>query len=467
MFKEILIFLLIIIHLVYQPKTKAQYNDKNKTIIYTFKIREDIAKPILRTTNKAFDEAKRYNANYVIIEINTYGGLVNIADSIRTKILNSKIPVIAFINNQAISAGALIAISCDSIYMKPGASLGAATVVDQSGQQLPDKYQSFMRATMRATAEAHGKDTIIKGKDTIISWRRDPRVAEAMVDPAVAIEGLIDSSHVLTLTAEEAVKINYCEGLAENINEVIKLMKINNYILIEYKPKMIDKVINFLLSPVIQGILIMLMIAGIYYELQTPGIGFPLATAIIAALLYFAPLYLEGLAQNWEIIVFIVGLILLIIEIFVIPGFGVAGISGIILILIGLSLAMIDNIAFKFEGTRVLGNLIKSFTVVLSGIGGSLIFILIFSKKIVFSAPNSIALSTIEDKEAGYVATDLKLEQLKGKTGIAITNLRPSGKVEIENEIYNATSEIGFIEKGTKIKVIGNRTGQLIVIKMN
>lgn len=465
MFKEILLFLLIIINLVNHFKLYAQEN--NKKIIYTFKIKEDIAKPILRTTNKAFEEAKKYNANYIIIEINTYGGLVNIADSIRTKILNSKIPVIAFVNNQAISAGALIAISCDSIYMKPGASLGAATVVDQSGRQLPDKYQSFMRATMRATAEAHGKDTIIKGKDTIISWRRDPRVAEAMVDPAVAIEGLIDSSHVLTLTAEEALKINYCEGLAENIYEVIKLMKIGNYLLFEYKPGVIDKVINFLLSPVIQGILIMLMIAGIYYELQTPGIGFPLATAIIAALLYFAPLYLEGLAQNWEIIVFIIGLILLILEIFVIPGFGITGISGIILIIIGLSLAMIDNIAFKFEGTRVLSNLIKSFTVVLSGIGGSLIFILIFSKKIVFSAPNSIALSTVEDKEAGYVATDLKLEQLKGKTGIAITNLRPSGKVEIENEIYNATSEIGFIEKGTKIKVIGNRTGQLIVIKMN
>jgi len=464
MLKEILI-LTIVFDLFFFNYLNAQ--KKEKYVLYYFKIREEIAKPVLRTTTKAFEEAELKNADYIIIEINTYGGLVNIADSIRTRILNSKVPVIAFVNNQAISAGALIAISCDSIYMRQGGGLGAATVVDQSGKQLPDKYQSFMRATMRATAEAHGKDTIIKGKDTILIWRRDPRIAEAMVDPSVAIEGVIDSSHVLTLTAEEALKLNYCEGIAENINEVIRLMNIKDYELIEYKQTTLDKIINFLLSPIIQGILIMLMIAGIYYELQTPGIGFPLATAFIAALLYFAPLYLEGLAQNWEILIFLVGLILLILEIFVIPGFGVAGISGIILLLVGLSLAMIDNIAFKTEGIRVFVNLIKSFTIVLSGIGGAIVFILLFSKKMVFSSPSALTLSNVEDKELGYVATNINYEKLIGETGMAITNLRPSGKIEINGEIYYASSEIGFIEKGTKVKVIGNRTGQLIVIKSN
>jgi len=166
-------------------------------------------------------------------------------------------------------------------------------------------------------------------------------------------------------------------------------------------------------------------------------------------------------------LIFIIGMILLIREIFVIPCFGIAGISGIILIIIGLSLSMIDNVAFKYEGTKVLKNLLKAFTIVLSGIGGALLTILIFSKKLIFSAPKSLTLSTVEDKQSGYVATDLNFEKLIGKTGTTITNLRPSGKIEIEGEIYNASSEIGFIDKGTKVKVIGNRTGQLIVIKMN
>ena len=128
-------------------------------------------------------------AQYILIHMNTYGGMVNIADSIRTKILNSSIPVMVFIDNQAISAGSLISIACDSIYIRPGGSIGAATVVNQTGEAVPDKYQSFMRSTMRATAEAHGKDTIIEGNDTIIRWHRDPKIAEAMVDPVLKVEG--------------------------------------------------------------------------------------------------------------------------------------------------------------------------------------------------------------------------------------------------------------------------------------
>jgi len=145
-----------------------------KGLVYIFEIRQDIAKPVWKITQDAFKEAESLKADYIIIHLNTYGGMVNIADSIRTKILNSRVPVIIFIDNQAISAGALISIAGDSIYMRQGGSIGAATVVNQTGEVVPDKYQSFMRSTMRATAEAHGKDTIIKGNDTIYKWHRDP-----------------------------------------------------------------------------------------------------------------------------------------------------------------------------------------------------------------------------------------------------------------------------------------------------
>jgi len=164
-----------------------------------------------------------------------------------------------------------------------------------------------MRATMRATAEAHGKDTIITSNDTIVKWKRDPHIAEAMVDASISIPAITDSGKVLTFTAEEAIQNGYCEGLVKNAADIMKRAGIENYEIVEYNPSILDNFINFLLNPIVHSLLIMLIIGGIYFELQTPGIGFPLAAAIFGAVLYFAPLYLEGLAENWEILIFILG----------------------------------------------------------------------------------------------------------------------------------------------------------------
>jgi len=439
---------------------------QDTVVIYQFDIKDEIAKPVWRITQTAFKRASEVNADYILIHMNTYGGMVNIADSIRTKILNAHIPVIVFVDNQAISAGALICIACDSIYMRPGGSIGAATVVNQSGEQVPDKYQSFMRSTMRATAEAHGRDTIIKGNDTIIKWHRDPKIAEAMVDPVLEIEGIVDSGQVLTFTAEEALKNEYCEGIVEDIPSLLKKAGIENYTIREFKPTTIDKIIGFLLSPIIQGLLIMLIIGGIYFELQTPGIGFPLAAAAVAALLYFAPLYLEGLAQNWELIVFAAGLILLALEIFVIPGFGIAGVSGIVLLILGLTMAMVDNIAFKFEGFQAMDKVLKAFLIVVFSIAASFILSIVISKKLFTAKSFRLALNTVQKPEDGYIGIDLHQKEMIGKTGVAYTILRPSGRVEIEGEVYDAKAEISYIEKGEKIKVIRDEAGQLYVIKI-
>lgn len=440
--------------------------DSGKTIVYVFPIRDDIAKPSFRIMKEAFAEATAIKADYLLIHLNTYGGLVNIADSMRTRIINTPIPVLCFIDNQAISAGALIAIACDSIYMRTGGNIGAATVVDQTGAAVPDKYQSFMRSTMRATAESHGKDTLIQGNDTIIRWHRDPHIAEAMVDPRIAVEGIDDSTKVLTFTAEEAIRNNYCEGLAASIPEVLQKAGITGYELINYKPSGIDRIIGFLLSTVVQGILIMVMIGGIYYELQSPGIGFPLVLALTAALLYFAPLYLEGLAEHWEVLLFVAGVALVILEIFVIPGFGVAGISGIILIIAGLTLSLVDNTAFRFEGTDALGQLAKAlFTVVIS-VFLSFTLAILGTKRFAYSkALAGLALDTVQDHKKGYVGIDAKQKEMISKTGTAYTILRPSGLIEINGEIFDAKAEIGYIEKGEKIRVIRDEAGQLYVEK--
>ena len=436
-------------------------------LVYIFEIRKEIAKPVWRITQKAFEEAIKMKADYILIHINTYGGMVNIADSIRTKILNSSIPVMVFIDNQAISAGALISIAADSIYMRPGGSIGAATVVNQSGEQVPDKYQSFMRSTMRATAEAHGKDTIIKGNDTTYVWRRNPKIAEAMVDPRLAVEGISDSGQVLTLTAEEAIRVGYCEGKANNIKEVLEKAGLKEYETREYKMQGVDKLIVLLLNPILQSLLILLIIGGIYFELQTPGVGFPLGLAITAALLYFAPLYIEGLAQNWEILAFVVGIALLALEIFVIPGFGVAGISGILLILVSLTMAVIDNVVFEFRGMEGFIIVAKVFARIILTVLVSFFISLWLSRKVGTSGLfKGVSLAAQQDKESGYIGIDVHQKEMIGKTGVAVTVLRPSGRIRVEGELFDAKAEIGYIEKGEQVKVIRDEAGQLYVIKI-
>lgn len=444
----------------------AGTDDNKPKRVYVFAIRDEIGKPSMRVFREAFREAAEWKADIMLLHLNTYGGLLNIADSMRTRILNSQVPVLAFVDNQAISAGALISIACDSIYMRPGGNIGAATVVDQTGGALPDKYQSFMRATMRSTAESHGKDTVITGNDTLIRWHRDPRIAEAMVDPRVVAEGIDDSTKVLTFTAEEAVANHYCEGLASSIPEVLALAGISNYELNEYKPSALDRLIGFLLSPIVQSILIIVMIGGVYFEMQAPGIGLPLFAALTAALLYFSPLYLEGLAQHWEILLFFAGVVLMVLEIFVIPGFGVAGISGIVLMVTGLTLSLIDNISFRFEGTQGMHELSSALFTVVVSVFISFVLALFGSKRFARSKRiSALALDAVQQSAEGYVSIDPSQKAMIGKTGIAYTVLRPSGRIEVEGRLFDARADIGYIEKGEPVRVIRDEAGQLYVVR--
>jgi membrane-bound serine protease (ClpP class) len=439
------------------------------TLVYRCNIDKMIAAPLWRLVKKSFDEADSLNADYMLIHMNTYGGQVDIADSMRTLILNYPIPVMVFIDNQAISAGALIAISADSIYMRPGSSIGAATVVNQTGEKMPDKYQSFMRGMMRATAEAHGKKAVVRDGDTTWVWHRDPEIAQAMVDPSIVLKGIVDTGQVLTLTTLEAIKYGFCEGEANDIEGVMANAGIKEYTIRELKITGMDRLIMLLVNPVVSGLLIMIIIGGIYFELQSPGIGFPLAAAITAASLYFAPLYLEGAAENWHLIVFVLGIILVMVEIFAIPGFGVTGVLGIIGIVTGLAFVMIDKIVFRFgpsgDGVR---EVVAAFAIVVLSTLFSFIFSLWLSRKLF--APNrlfgSLALETSANQADGFVSFDTaKLSSLVGKSGIAHTVLRPSGKVIIDDDVYPAVAETGFIARGTPVMVRREEQGQIYVVE--
>lgn len=426
---------------------------ENKAKIYLFKVEEDISQPAVMRVEKALEKAKENNSDLVIMQLNTFGGELAAADKIRTMLLQSEIPIWAYINNNAASAGALISIACERIYMHSGSSIGAATVVNQSGEVQPDKYQSYMRSLMRTTAEARG---------------RRPDIAEAMVDPDIEVKDIIDSGKVLTFTTEEAIANNYCEGQAESIAELLKITNITNYTIEEQHYTLVEKMINFLINPMISGLLIMLIIGGIYFEFQSPGIGFPLAMAILGALLYFAPLYLEGLAANWEIIIFIVGLLLLAIEIFLFPGFGIAGIGGIICIVGGLALSLIGNVGFDFSIVPS-SDMIQSFSIVIISVSIAFPLAIWLGKKMftnnVFG--DKLALAIEQKSSEGYTVSQPEFNSLIGEEGVAETILRPSGKVRIANDIYDAVAQISYIERGEKIVVVEHENSNLVVTKID
>jgi membrane-bound serine protease (ClpP class) len=224
----------------------------------------------------------------------------------------------------------------------------------------------------------------------------------------------------------------------------------------------LDKIISFFLKPFIQGLLLMLIIGGIYFEMQSPGIGFPSAAALLGAILYFSPLYLEGMAENWELIVFILGILLIMAEIFVIPGFGVAGISGIILTVTGLSFAMIDNDLFYMKGEYNFLVIIKPLSIVLlSGFSSLVLSIWLAGRLIPGRSFSALALNTKLDSGKGYVSVDGSLDHLTGKIGTAQSSMRPSGKIEIEGKWYEATMEIGMAVKGDKLVVTRSAGGRL------
>ncbi len=410
---------------------------QGKIQVYTFDMKEEIGPAAWRITHRTFKEAVMQKVDVVLIKMNTYGGMVDYADSIRTKILESPIKTIVFIDNNAASAGALIAIACDKIYMRKGASMGAASVVNPQGEVMPEKYQSYMRGLMRSTAEAKN---------------RDPKIAEAFVDPNIEVPDINPKGKVLTLTTSEAIKVGFCVGEANTIEEVLKAENITNYEVHNHKETFIDKIIAFLINPAVSGILILLIIGGIYFEMQSPGIGFALLVSIVAGLLYFAPLYLEGLAANWEIALFIVGVILLALEIFVIPGFGVAGITGFIFIISGLALSLVMNDFFDFTITGS-EQLVNSFILVAVSMIGSIVLSVIFGKSLLKThAFKRLVLQDEQRSQMGYVS-GRQQEDLLGKVGVAKTDMRPSGKIQIDGRWYDALALDGYITRGSEIIV--------------
>lgn len=413
------------------------------SVFYRIRLDGDIDVAAQRLVVLGLEKATEANADYVLLDLNTYGGAVNAADSIRTAILRYEKPVLVYVNMQAASAGALISIACDSIYMRTGSSIGAATVVDQTGGVMPDKYQSFMRGMMRSTAQATG---------------RDPKIAESMVDTA----------GVLSLTPEEAVRVGYCEGIYDSELEVVRAVACGNDFVIrsmEEDLTWLDKLIQFLLNPLLRSIFMMMIVGGIFVEIRTPGIGLPLITAVFGALLYFAPAYIGHLVSSWEILLFVIGLILIAVELFVLPGFGVCGITGIVAVVVSLVFAMVDNAElFHWDGSLNLQPIIMPLGIVILSASAAVFGSVWIVKKLYATRSfDHIALRQSLTSEDGFTGVETGLEGLVGQEVVVFSDMRPSGKVKsADGRIYEAVLKFGgFATKGTELKVIGTEQGRL------
>jgi membrane-bound serine protease (ClpP class) len=304
-----------------------------------------------------------------------------------------------------------------------------------------------MRGMMRSTAQATG---------------RDPKLAEAMVD----------SSNVLSMTPTEAVEAGFCEGICEDEFEVARQVVGSNEFVIknmEDDISWLDRLIQLLLNPLLQSIFMMMIIGGIFVEIRTPGIGLPLLTAIAGALLYFAPAYLGELASYWEILLFIVGLVLVGVEIFVLPGFGVCGVSGIIAIVLSLAFAMVDNAELlNWDGSLNLEPILMPVGIVIISSSAAIFGSVLLVRKLYATRSfDHIALRQELRSEEGFTGVVSGLDSLKGQSVTVFTDMRPSGKVKTDDgRIIEATLKFGgYAQKGEVLTVLSAEQGRLYCSK--
>lgn len=403
--------------------------------VYLAEITGEIDPRMSPYISRVVSEAEKNGADAIIFRINTFGGRVDAATQIKDAIIGSRLLTIAFINNRAISAGSLIALSCKKICMYPGSSIGAATVVDQTGQKQSEKYQSFMRSEMRSTAERNGRRTDI---------------VQGMVDEKMVVPGINDNNTLITLTAEEAKKYGIADTLLYSINDCLSAFGLKDAQLIKVNSNWAEDLVGFLNQPLISSILIILGLVGIFAEIKSPGFGFPVIIGFISLLLFFGSSYILQLASVINIVLFIIGIILLLLEIFVIPGSAITGVMGVILIIGSIFLSLVGNNLPFWDSSNVSRATIQLSASLVSA------FILIYflakflPKSTVFSR---LVLSNEEKADQGFVSYP-SIKELVGMEGIALTTLRPAGSAEFNGQRYDVVADWEYIPKGNKIKII-------------
>ena len=377
-------------------------------------------------------EANEVGAPAIVLDIDTFGGRVDAAQKIVIAVSASQIPVYALVSHNAWSAGAMIALSADSIFMTPGSSIGAATPVVGAGEKASEKMVSAMRGEFRALAERRGLD---------------PRIAEAMVDEEIEIDGVVEAGKLLTLTGQEAIELGVAQGEAADLDDLLMQVGLDSENVATVSVNWAEGLVRFLSNPMVAPILLSLGTLGLIIEIKTPSFGIAGFAGVLALAAFFGSHLIVGLAGWEEIILLGVGMVAMGIEIFVVPGFGLAGIVAITCIGVATFMALLGAIPTWGDMARASGILVVAASIVA--------VVLTVLLKYLPTSPGGrgIFLQTATDRSAGYVAEEAR-EDLIGVVGVAVTDLRPAGTAQLGDERLDVVSDVGFVAKGSGVRVI-------------
>lgn len=390
---------------------------------------------------RAVEYANSNQYDAIVLEVDTFGGRVDAAVEIRDALIDSKITTVAWVNKRAISAGALISLACDKIFYSKGSTMGAATPVQQGGEGAQDvgkKYVSYFRGEMGSTAEQNG---------------RSRKLAEAMVQATEGIEGLVKEGDVLTLTDVTALEHGMSDGTLSSRADVLAALKLEGATITEFGINWAERIVRVLTDPTVSGLLMSGGVLGIIFELQSPGFGLPGIIGLSCLALFFGAKFLVHLAGWEEILLLMVGLILIGLEFLIFPGTYIFVILGLAAILVSLFMAGVSpKIPLDFNMPSIQDHVQAMGTgFVLFFIGLALV-LWYFSKN-----PRAVPLGLSDHFEAGSGHSKQETDERKAlvsQTGILTTDLRPSGKAEINGKSYQVVAESGFINSGAEIEVI-------------
>ena len=412
--------------------------------VYRVEISGTIEGGLAPYVGRALREAETGGAAAVYLDINTPGGRVDAAEMIVDAIRATKIPVYAWVNPRAYSAGALISIATDGIYMRAGAVLGAATPVDGQGTKLPEKYVSAMRGEFRALAEENGLD---------------PRIAEAMVDDSLGVPGLLAPGKLLTLSTDEAIRVAFARGIANSEKELLAAIGLADAQVVNVGVNWAESLVRFFTNPLVAPLLLSLGILGLVFEIKAGAFGLGGVLSLLSLGLFFGAHYLVGLAGLEEVILLFAGLVAIAIEVFLLPGFGVAGILGIGLLGAAIVLSMLGS-------SPTWSDVAKSLAV----LGASMVLTLAVVVTWFRHLPNSTRFRGLLLKEGlhsgeGYVSAIVRSD-LIGQDAIALTDLRPAGTVAIGAERIDVVTEGDYVRAGTAVRII-RAEGHRHVVRAN
>ncbi len=400
--------------------------------VYRLDIHGTIENGLAPYVVRGLREANASGASAVVLDLDTPGGRVDAAERIADAVRASKVPVYAFVNPRAYSAGALIALSTAGIYMRAGAVLGAATPVDGQGTRMPEKYVSAMRAEFRALAEARGLD---------------PRIAEAMVDESIGVAGLAERGKLVTLSTSEAIRVGYARAQVESESELLAQVGLTGATVTAIDPNWAEIVVRFLTNPVVAPLLLSLGVLALLAEIKAGAHGLGLLVGFTCLGLFFGSSLILGLAGLEEVILLGLGVIAVGVEVFLLPGFGIAGVLGSLLIGAAIVLAMLGNFptgADVFQALAVLG--------------ASVVITLAVAFAWLRHLPNSRRFAGLIHQDSaqsaeGYVSA-LPRGELIGKFGVASTDLRPAGVATVAGERIDVVTEGEYISSGARVIVI-------------